>query len=362
MKRKIKRQEKMICREEARKYLDFAKSLSKSHQFFDMHVHPFEVVFSGCAYLSHPDQEGYYTTGKSSFSAPWLHDIVTEEKSDQVAFSASSQGMLIAKMRLSSLYSHTGSKVFEAHMALSGIDRILLLPVAPREGDVDAQMIAMEKMFTNREIFCFGWSVPNSLHDEQIFDSAKSAVNRFDISAIKIHPGQTEINLSTDPGKHRVNCILEVCRKLHLPLILHAGKYPLARIPQATDYSTINALKDLEWDISPFPVVFAHAAVFSCDLGEIEDQILPTLKKMLSRFENIFVDISQLDVHKLISTLNSIPIDRILFGSDALYDDQWKAIVKLLIALEKVSSRVEEDFLKIMVHNPANYIFKCSES
>ncbi len=175
-----------------------------------------------------------------------------------------------------------------------------------------------------------------------------------------MHPAGQETR--QDSGKQRVHRILEVCRKLHFPLILHTGKYPLARIPQATEYSTIDALKDLEWDITPFPVVFAHAALFYCTLGEIEDHILPTLKKMFSRFDNLFVDISELDVHGLVSTLRAIPIDRILFGSDALYDDQWKAIVKLLIALEKVSSSVEEEFLKIMVHNPANYIFKCSES
>ncbi len=351
----------MICREEAKKYLEFAKSLSKSHIFFDMHVHPFEVVYSECAYLPHPDQEGCYTTGKSNFSPPRIHDIETEEKSDRIAFSASPQRLAISKMMLSSLYSHTGPKVFEAQMELSGIDRILLLPVASRVGDLDGQMIALERMFPNREKFYFGWSVPNSLNDEQIFDSAKGALHRFDIRAIKLHLSLIEINILTDPGKQRLNRILGACSKLHLPLILHTGKFPIARFPQVSEYCTINALKDFEWDITPFPVVFAHAASFSCDPEEMEEHILPTLKKMLSRFDNLFVDVSELDVHSLILILRSIPIDRILFGSDALYDDQWKAIVKLLIALEKVSSRMEEEFLKIIVHNPANYIFKCSD-
>jgi len=144
-----------------------------------MHVHPFEVVYSGCAYLPHSDQEGYYSTGKSNFSPPRIHDIETEEKCDRIAFSASPQRLAISKIMLSSLYSHTGSKVFEAQMDLSGIDRILLLPVASRMGDLDGQMVALERMFPNREKFYFGWSVPNSLNDEQIFDSAKGALNRF---------------------------------------------------------------------------------------------------------------------------------------------------------------------------------------
>jgi len=350
-----------ICQEKVEKYLEIAKSLKDSNQFFDMHTHPFEVIFAHCAYKPHPDQNGVYTTGISDFWPPRITALIDKEEQDQSVYSESYQRPAISQMRLSSLYSHTGPRVFNSHMEISGIDRILLLPVAPRKGDVDGQMLAMEKMFPDRERFHFGWSVSNDLKNDEILKSAEKTVNRFNISAIKIHPSQTEIDLSSDPGKVRVECILNVCRKLQLSLILHSGRFPMARIPQAQEYSTIDVLMDLNWDLSPYPVVFAHSASFSCSGLEMEEHILPKLLKLISRYDNLFIDISELDIPQLSLLIERIPIDRILFGSDALYGTQWHVVVKLLCALEKVSSNLESDFLTIINHNPDKHIFKTSK-
>ncbi len=352
----------MISRKAVGEYLSIAKSIKGSHLFFDMHTHPFEVIFRANDYHPHPDQNGLYTTGESEFSPPQISELISMANDNVRDVSGIFRRPAVSWKRLSSLYAHTGEVVFEAQMSLSWIDRILLLPVAPPEGSIDDQMPIIERMFQDREKYHFGWSVSNNIKNEDISESAMDAIDRFGIEAIKIHPGQMEIDPTSTSGKLRLEAILDTCNSLRLPLILHSGNSPLTRIPEAATFSTIDTFKDIHWDISAYPVVFAHAASYNCSIEEMKHHILPLLKKLMQQYHNLFIDISGLDISRLTQVFHYVPIERILFGSDSLYEAQWQVVVKLLYSLQQISSSLEEDFLNIISFNPLQYIFRQSTS
>ena len=95
------------------------------------------------------------------------------------------------------LYRHTGPRVLGDHMALAGIDRALLLPVAPASGTNDGEMDALEEMFGDDPRFLFAVSVPNSVATGGIAGFIARAVSTRRVRAVKLHPAITGIDLGS---------------------------------------------------------------------------------------------------------------------------------------------------------------------
>jgi len=354
----MERSEIKLSKMEIIRYLSIARSIKGKHNFYDMHVHPFEVVFKKGTYQKDQTSLGLYSTNSSAFSTPKISEVIVGRKDDQEIISAMIQRPVIYRMKFSSLYAHSGPKVFNAQKNLSTIDKMLLLPVAQVEGNVDSQMEDMKKMYATDKEFFFGWSVSNDLRDEDIYKAACNAMKQYNIFAVKQNLTQSEINISIVEGRQRLEHILETCTKLNLPLILHSGKSPLAKDKEVGQYGVIEILEKFDWSAFPCPVVFAHSAAYDYSPEDIKNHVIPRLNRMMSRCKNLFIDISGVDTLGLKYILDDIPTDRILFGSDALYEPQWQRVAKLLHALERSTKKFEESFLKIMSINSENNIFK----
>jgi hypothetical protein len=342
---------------EVNHYLSLAKVIKGSDQFYDIHVHPFEIVFTKGNYQENQHERGIFSTGLKPYAPPQISEIVLDQQVDKADVQGMSVRPAIFRMKFSTLYAHTGPQVFNKQMSLSAIDRILLLPVASSQSSVNPQMYDMKRIFAEDERFYRAWSVSNDVKNSDIYDDACKAINLFNICAVKQNLTQTEINIDHPDGKKRMNSILDSCTKLNLPLILHSGRSPLAKNPELSLYSEIDILEKFDWSPYTCPIVFAHSASYGYSAREIRDYIIPHLLKILEKHTNILIDISGVDIRGMIYLLEEIPSDRILFGSDALYEPQWQRMVKLLFALEKSSVDTEESFSKIMSHNPENYIF-----
>jgi len=65
------------------------------------------------------------------------------------------------------------------------------------------------------------------------------------------------------------------------------------------------------------------------------------------------IDVSALDIEALTLVLKNIELERVLFGSDALYETQWFAVVKLLYVLSGMTADSEKDFIQIAAINPS---------
>ena len=348
----------MIKKDEAIRYLARAKEFKGSATLYDMHVHPSEVIFGECRYKQDSTTQGLYKTADYEFVSPRIEDaIVGRHPQERNIFKLITKPETI-RANLLKLYSSTGSRVFNMHMELSGVDELLLLPVAPPSGEIDTQMLNMEEMFGNYERFSFGWSIPTSVQNEDILKSVTTALERFHIKAVKLNPSTTGIDLRSTNGKERLECILESCNESKLPVVIHGGRSPLAQNPDASTYCLISNLMEIDWSISNSPVVIAHAGAYACKYQETEEEVIPSLQKMISHHSNLMIDISGLNVRNLCLVLKNISHDRILFGSDALYEPQWLVVVKLLLALEETTEYLDKPFITITSINPRRFIFQ----
>ena len=346
----------MIEAHEAKKYLEIVRDLRKSNTFFDMHVHPYEVIFRQCNYSPNSSYDGLYSTNSSDFFSPYVTDITLSRPEERrKAFDLFLRPECLKK-KICRLYAHTGPRAFIEQMELSGVDKVLLLPVAPPNGGADSQISAMKTMFGGDERFYFAWSPPKTI-EEDILTLAKRAISLFSIRAVKVHPNVTEIDLTSSTERQRLETIVEVSGKLQLPLIVHGGRSPLLPNQKASSWASLRNLKHINWGLSSAPVVIAHAGSYGYNLKEIEDETLPTLETMLSTYDNLMVDLSGLHIEALILCLKKIDTNRIVFGSDALYEQQWASIVKLLIAIKKTTRYFEHVFVQIASTTPSKTIF-----
>jgi predicted TIM-barrel fold metal-dependent hydrolase len=208
-------------------------------------------------------------------------------------------------------------------------------------------MVLMNDIFGGDERFELGYCVPNEVDLESIDLKIKENVRRYGIKILKIHPNITEINLDSILGVERVETILESSQKNKLKVIVHGGRSPILKNEGAVSFATMKNLEKIDWSITSEAVTIAHAGAFGCDTLEIKGEVLPKLKKMLAKYDNLYVDLSGIEFGDLCLILKSLDTDRIVFGSDSFYEYQWKGLVRLFAALQTSSSRVEESFLKI---------------
>jgi glutaredoxin len=347
----------MLENNEVVKYLDRIREIKKSYPLYDLHVHPFEVLGEGFTYLQNLQDKDVYSVN----SAPYTPPATGQLKLKQPAMTGPRPSAeLRAKMALLTarrLYAHTGAKPFADHMRLSGIAKILLLPVMSSAEAEDLQMKMLRGMFGDDDRFALGYCVPNRVANHEISSHVRAAVARYKIKALKIHPNVTEIDLSASSGKERVEYIIEAAGKADLPVVIHGGRSNGLKDPLAAAHGMLENLQHLDWGQSSAAVIIAHAGTYGHDLAQIQAEILPLMNKLLARHDNLFVDIAGVEFEVLNAIVTTLDRDRILFGSDALYYCQWEAVVKLMHVLRNKVGDYEECFIKIVSLNPASHFF-----
>jgi predicted TIM-barrel fold metal-dependent hydrolase len=350
---------KMVLEDQlVKRYMEQIRELKKSNRFYDCHVHPFDVILNHADHPLNQVKEGIYSVDYNEYKPPVLTAISVSSGVVEGEIQDSDMLEKLMIMQSKKLYKHIGPGVLLANMNLSEIDTVLLLPVAPREGDLIIQMHKMVELFGNHNRFKICGSVPNQIDNHDINEYIKMMVKKYNMKAVKLHPIISGIDLSTRFGKKRVENILTACAESALPLIVHGGRSFLFRNKPVAFYSLIEHLENINWGISNQNVVIAHAAAYDCELSDIENIIIPKLSKMLNHNNKLLVDISALGFNALTMIINNIDSDRIIFGSDALYYPQWISMIKLYHVLTKNTSHIEENFLKIMSFNPARTVFK----
>ena len=197
----------------------------------------------------------------------------------------------------------------------------------------------------------------NLLLFNEIRNLVRDAVHSYKIKAIKIHPNITEIDLSESSGKERVEYIIEAAGKAGLKVVIHGGRSTGIKDPMASSYGILKNLQHIDWGNTNQAVIIAHAGTYGHDLSQIKEEVLPLMNRLLSRHSNVFVDVSGLEIDAISAIVKRIDIDRIFFGSDALYNSQWGALVKLMHVLQKNAPNYEECFVKIASVNPAGHFF-----
>lgn len=351
----------MLTENQVRKYLETIQDIKKSHTLMDIHAHPFNLVAKDLSYAPNKNCNGVFSLNSSDYAASAdIHQLDDEEDRENAVRRYNPE--LRAKMALLTsrkLYNHTGPKVFSDQMRLSGIDKVLLLPVKSSTESDDCQMDLLAEIFGNDERFELGYCVSNNVPDDAIESTVKKAVEKYKIKALKIHPNVTGIDLATNTGRVRIENILAASEATGLNVIIHGGRSTHLSDSSASKFSILDNLEKIDWGVSKQTVIIAHAGTYGHDIHQITGDILPRLNRLLRKYDNLFVDISGLTFYKIRAIVKMIDFTRILFGSDAFYNSQWSVLVSLLHALEDARPDYEEIFLRITCANPSLLFERC---
>lgn len=349
--------------QEVARYVDAAHALKNGRRFYDIHVHPHDIIFNLLVYQRRARRDGLYSAHSAAYVPPSLERLPL---CDAPAGKPMPEGWAakIFAMTLPARYGHTGPLVISDHMALCGIDEVLLLPVARQTGPFFQELAAIHRMFSGDPRFHLAGSIPTQVPVADIPNYVRRMVRFFNIRAIKLHPNIAGLNVSASRPKEWLEAVLSACGAQGLPLILHVGRNAVLPCMERARYADIDHFDGVDWSITAAPVVFAHAGVYGIELDEIRGRILPKLMQLLETHGNLRVDIADLRLDALGQVVDAVPAGRILFGSDALYTSQWSMMVTLLAALTArfSPSGAEERFAAIMSENPEKTFFSGREA
>ncbi len=324
----------------------------------DVHVHPFEVLGSGICYAENLESPGIWSSGSLCYLPPASRGFDPELQTATQEI----PGELQHRMQtffLRRLYMHTGPRCFKDQLSLGGISRALLLPVARPGEPIAAEMDFLFALFAAEPRFLLGYCVPGDVPDEGVESDLQRAVSRWDVRALKVHPNLSRIDPRTSAGRERIETLLAAAGRCGLPLVLHGGPSPGLADAAAQDYGRIQHLEEIDFGLSSSPVVIAHAGAYGLSAAEVDDEILPRLQRLFDRWEHLSLDLSALSLSVQVRILRTIEPERVLFGSDALYDLPWKSLVRLFLALRQVcAGRQEELLVRIAGTNPVRLFEK----
>jgi predicted TIM-barrel fold metal-dependent hydrolase len=246
-------------------------------------------------------------------------------------------------------------------MDLAGIDKVLLLPIAQETGtlaDFERRMDWVKSCYGGQCRFSIAGSVPGFMAAGELKDYAKASKARYGITAMKCHPVVSGIDLSSDSGREWFQELIEACHHSALPLIVHGGRNNPYWGGSRSDFGALEHLKRIDFSRSNKPVVIAHAGLHRCRQQDVTDEGLTQIHALLDTHPNLFLDISNLTMETLKKILGRMPIQKLLFGSDALYSSQWMSVVLTLHTLRELGMDLEENYLLMASINPQQTLFE----
>jgi hypothetical protein len=343
---------------EVERYLTIIRAIGAEHPLTDLHMHPFEVVFGAGRYAENQQTTGIWSTADLCYLPPGISDMGLAPQTDVAHDRPAALQERLAMLGLRRLYVHTGPRCFGDQLLLGGISRGLLLPVTRPGTDADKDMTLLTRIFADDSRFLLGYSIPVETAEAEIEATLFRAIRLWKIRAVKVHPCLSAINLCTAAGVSRIEAILAAAGKAGLPVIIHGGTYPNIVDPCAPCFGLLENMNRIDFNLTPYPVIIAHAGAFGLDRQQVESLILPRLENLLRRYDHLSVDVSALSAEIMVLLLSRIAPERIVFGSDALYELPWKALLRLFIALEKAAVGPAEELLVCIAATNSHYILR----
>ena len=343
----------MIGLQKIEKYMEIINDVKRSGAiFFDTHMHPLEIIFDEFRYERNKAKKGVYSFGEEEYAPPFLSNV-SEHVPDESSMKLFNK---LAILTLRRRYLHIGSKVLEDHMDFCGIDKGLLLPVAPAVGNADGLMRRVKNYYGEAERFVMGYSIPNTISDGDIEQDIANAREMYNAKVLKIHPNITGIDLRSSAGKERVEKILSASGALGMPVVIHGGRSPVLPDMQCWEYAYIDNLRRIDFSVTQSPVIIAHGATFGCSDDECEEKVIPALKELLDKNNHLFVNTAGVSLRNLELIFRNIDSKRIVFGSDALYLTQWEGLAKIFHVMENLNMNIEENILSIASLTPGSLL------
>ena len=337
-----------------RRYLSTILNISKSVTLTDGHVHPYEVMYDQGRYEPNSQTEGVFSTGNVKYVPPRIGSF---ECNEGIGFSSDASEERAERMMLLALrclYVHSGPRTCMDQAMIAGIKRLVLLPVAQPGRTAETRLAEMARIFGGDPRFILGYSLPNTLAAEEVEEDVRRNRGIYGIEVLKVHPNLSGHDLSSTAGLDRVNALLDSSKKNNLPVIIHGGPSPRMKCAAYRNNGVLQNLAKIDFGRTDWPVVIAHAGVYGLSFEEVQSAAIPILVKLLNKHEHLFIDTSSLSLSSIEVILKTVDSRRIIFGSDAFYEYSWKSAVRIFSVIEKIFSKYEDMFARIVGQNANN--------
>lgn len=343
---------------EVERYLTIIRAIGREHRLTDMHMHPFEVVFGAGRYVENRHTAGVWSTADLGYAPAAVGAMALAPQTTPAHDLPAAMQERLAMLGLRRLYLHTGPRCFGDQLLLGGISRALLLPVTRPGTHAEKEMALLARIFGDDPRFLLGYSLPVETATPDIEEAVQRALRQWDIRAVKVHPCLSGINLCAADGRARLEAILAAAGQAGLPVIMHGGTYPNIVEPCAPCFGLLENVDRIDFNLTSQPVVIAHAGAFGLDRQQVESRLLPRLESLLRRYDHLSVDVSALSSEVIGLVLSRVAPERIVFGSDALYELPWKSLIRLFVALEKAAVGREEELLVRIAATNSDHILR----
>jgi predicted TIM-barrel fold metal-dependent hydrolase len=264
----------------------------------------------------------------------------------------------LAMLGLRRLYVHTGPRCLGDQLLLGGLSRGLLLPVTRPGTPAEKEMALLARIYGDDPRFLLGYSVPVETAEQDIETTIQRAIRLWDVRAIKVHPCLSGIDLCAASGRSRLEVILASAGQAGLPVIIHGGTYPNIVAAGAPCFGLLENMGRIDFNLTRHPVVIAHAGAFGLDRQQLASRLLPRLETLLRRYDHLSVDISALSAEVMGLVLSRVAPERIIFGSDALYELPWKSLIRLFVALKKAAGGWAEELLVLIAATNSGHMLR----
>lgn len=334
------------------RYLSIMMDMAQSVTLTDCHVHPFEVIYDQGVYEPNPQFEGVYSNGKTNYVPPCPGAFELDPFTRIPPKSSPDLAKRMMLLALRCMYAHTGPRHCLAQASMAGIRRLILLPVAHPGKTAEVQLSKMASYFGKDPGFPLGYSLPNTLIPNAVEEDVQRNMDSYGIKVLKVHPNLSGHDLTSQIGIDRVNALMDVSKKLSLPVIIHGGPSPLLKEVISASYGELKNLQNIDFGRTDQAVVIAHGGFYGLNYPEVESSAMPLLKILMKKYDNLFIDSSSLTAKVLELIIKKVDCKKILFGSDSYYEASWRAAIKFYWVLEKNVNNPEELFLIIAGNNP----------
>jgi len=346
----------MIEIKEIKYFFDYVDDMKRNLKFYDVHVHPFDVLYDDHIYKK-IDDNGLYCSNNLEYKKQEYYPVKIEQETDEL--SNGKTGKIFEKMiimKVNKIYAHAGPKVLDDVMKMSRIDNVFLLPVA---GYIDTNNNRIENIkgiFGFNEKYVIGYSIENKLSNDYIEKDIRNNILLHDIKVIKIHPNITGINIGRQDGIERIEKILIAANMHKMIVVIHGGKSNINKYSNMSEYSVMKNLRKINWNLTRYPIIISHAGIYGYNKQDDCNENMALVEDLMEKNDNIYVDIAGLGIKMLKELFARLNNEKVLFGSDSFYYEQWREVLKLFYILKEKHHNYESYFVRVMNKNPSKLL------
>jgi len=241
-------------------------------------------------------------------------------------------------------YQRAGKKQLLYELNRAGIDKGILLPVLPY---VSADEIS--SAYEGEKFVCLGSVDVCRITPEEVERIILEQINKFNIKGIKLHPNiqgfYPQPSFNNRNVAESLKKIYKVAEENRLYLLFHAGySYLFDKDGQGRkiEYAKLENFCNHEGKSELFgkyniPIILAHMGSYQVAYPNFQ-----LLQAISQSYRNVYFDTTGISPKIISKAVEIIGSDRIIFGTDAFYNNIKHSLLLVLKALK--DARTEESF------------------